>query len=79
MTERDGCGAPHRDRGMRMTRQKWYAEHKCRHAHCPKECENPQPFMLTGELVCGRCAIMFGEVTKMIPCTHETCGKGGHK
>jgi hypothetical protein len=48
--------------------EEWYAEHGVYHAHCPDGCEHPQPFILDGKLVCGRCAIKFGEVVEMEPC-----------
>jgi hypothetical protein len=55
--------------------QVWYRLHGCDHAHCPNECEHPQPFLLPdGRMVCGRCAILDGQFVEMIPCTPETCG-----
>lgn len=54
--------------------QDWYGRHRCDHAHCPRECEHPQPFMLAdGRLVCGLCAIIGGELIEMVPCTPEVC------
>ena len=51
----------------------WCRERNVTHAHCPHECEHPQPFMLDGKLVCGRCAIVCGEIVEMVPCTPEDC------
>ena len=57
-----------------MTKAEWYAKHGCRHAHCPHECEHPQPFVDDdGVLLCGRCWFKTGERTKMIPCAVGIC------
>lgn len=56
-----------------MTKQEWYAKHNCQHAHCPDECEHPQPFLDGDEMLCGRCWHLFGERSLMIPCTPEVC------
>jgi hypothetical protein len=57
-----------------QTTSEWYERHGCSHAHCPNECEHPQPFMLDdGRVVCGRCAILDQELVDMLPCTPETC------
>lgn len=56
-----------------MTKREWYEKHGCTHAHCPHECEHPQPLLDGDELLCGRCLILCGERSAMIPCTPETC------
>ena len=56
-----------------MTVADWYARHGCDHAHCPHECEHPQPFMDGERLVCGRCANVEHIETEMVPCTPEIC------
>jgi hypothetical protein len=53
----------------------WCRDHECQHGHCPLGCEHPQPFATDGRLVCGRCAIVDGVFTDMIPCTPEVCGE----
>ncbi len=55
------------------TREEWYRANDCSHAHCPFECEHPQPFVDEEELLCGRCWFKFGERTIMIPCIPEIC------
>jgi len=58
-----------------MTYSEWCKAHGCDHAHCPYDCEHPQPFCLDdGRLVCGRCAIIDHEIVEMVPCTPEHCG-----
>jgi hypothetical protein len=59
-----------------VTPEDWYRDNGCDHAHCPYLCEHPQPFVADGVLVCGRCAVKYGELNPMIPCTPETCGEG---
>jgi len=57
-----------------MTYSDWCKERDCDHAHCPYECEHPQPFVLDdGRLVCGRCAFMDKELVEMLPCVPEVC------
>lgn len=57
-----------------MTYSEWCAERGCEHAHCPMECEHPQPFVdAVGRLLCGRCVHIEDRETEMIPCTPETC------
>lgn len=51
----------------------WYAAHGCTHAHCPTGHDKPQPFLLDGVLLCGRCAVLEGVRSEMIPCTPEVC------
>lgn len=54
--------------------ERWYEDNGCHHAHCPRDCEHPQPLLLDdGRLVCGRCALLDTELVEMIPCTPETC------
>lgn len=59
-----------------QTYNRWCAQRGVTHAHCPYECEHPQPFVLDGVLVCGRCAFVDDTITPMVPCTPETCGDG---
>jgi len=59
---------------MSVTYSEWCLQHDCDHAHCPYDCEHPQPFVLDdGRLVCGRCAIIDHEIVEMVPCTPATC------
>lgn len=59
---------------MPETYQGWCAALGVTHAHCPWDCEHPQPFCLQpGQLVCGRCWHVAGERTEMVPCTPEVC------
>ena len=51
----------------------WYKDRGVLHAHCPHGCDKPQPFLLDGKMICGRCAIMDKEIVEMIPCTPEVC------
>jgi hypothetical protein len=60
-----------------LTEQEWNAKHGCTHAHCPCGCEHPQPFMADGVLICGRCAIKFGERCVMVPCVPPGCLEHG--
>ncbi len=56
------------------SRAEWYQAHGCDHAHCPNECDHPQPFLLPdGRFVCGRCAIIDHEIVEMSPCTPGAC------
>lgn len=43
------------------------------HAHCPYDCEHPQPFEDFGVAVCGACWFINKELTPMVLCTPETC------
>lgn len=52
---------------------RWCQERGCTHAHCPHDCEHPQPFMHEGKLVCGRCLIVCKVVTEMVPCVPGIC------
>jgi hypothetical protein len=54
--------------------RRWLAAHSCDHAHCPEGCEKPQPRMIDGgRLVCGRCLVIEGRISEMIPCVPEIC------
>lgn len=51
----------------------WCKINYCDHGHCPEECEKPQPIYLwNGLFVCRKC-LLYGIISKMIPCTPETC------
>jgi hypothetical protein len=56
-----------------QTKREWYERHDCTHAHCPHDCEHPQPILDGAELLCLRCLTFEGRRTPMIPCTSETC------
>lgn len=59
---------------QRLTYREWCQQHNCTHAHCPNECEHPQPFSIGDKLYCGRCAIRDKTgLIEMIPCTPEVC------
>lgn len=52
----------------------WCAAHDCSHAHCPYDCEHPQPYIdEDGTLLCGRCFWEADEHVVMEPCNKETC------
>jgi hypothetical protein len=52
----------------------WNAANDCNHGHCPLNCEHPQPILLAGgRFVCGRCLILDGLVTEMVPCRPAIC------
>jgi hypothetical protein len=56
-----------------LTPTEWYRQHGCTHAHCPHDCEHPQPFMLDGKFVCGRCACINHLRVEMVPCQPDIC------
>jgi hypothetical protein len=59
-------------------KEEWYKQHNCTHAHCPYECEHPQPFIcseLPIELACGKCWWDTKTIVKMIPCIPESCNE----
>jgi hypothetical protein len=56
-----------------MNYGEWCLLTGCKHGHCPYDCEHPQPFILDGRLLCGRCAAKDDELIDMIPCTLEDC------
>lgn len=65
-----------------MTTRDWYAAHETDHAHCQENCWHPQPFIgaraetpAVEELFCGRCWVVDGRLSVMIPCTPETCAE----
>lgn len=58
---------------MSLATTSWYEQHDCTHAHCPDGCEHPQPILIDGRMLCGRCLIRFGEEVEVIPCTPEHC------
>jgi len=51
----------------------WYKEHNCDHAHCPRDCEKPQPSLIGNRLLCMKCYILEGIESEMAPCTPATC------
>lgn len=53
--------------------QAWYASNGCDHAHCPVGCDKPQPRTVSGVLVCGKCLVINGVWSEMIPCTPAAC------
>jgi hypothetical protein len=55
------------------TTAKWYTAHNCTHAHCPHDCEHPQPQLDGDDLLCGRCLVIERRRTPMLPCTPEVC------
>ena len=53
----------------------WCRANDCTHAHCPRECEKPQPIIDDqGVAICGRCWCVDGERVPVEPCRPETCG-----
>lgn len=57
-----------------MSYRAWRKAHGVQHAHCPLDCEHPQPFVaFTGDLLCGRCFFIEKKITKMVPCTPDIC------
>jgi hypothetical protein len=60
-----------------MTYQQWCRWEGVMHAHCPCECEHPQPFVSDGVLYCGRCAAIERRETRMVPCTPDICEQLG--
>jgi hypothetical protein len=57
---------------------RWCERHGCDHGHCGRfACDKPQPLEHDGELICGRCAVLSGLVSVMIPCTPEVCREEG--
>jgi len=63
-----------------LTAREWYLLQGCTHAHCPYDCEHPQPVFgvieeaLDGEwsLFCGRC-LLSDLLTHMVPCVPGSC------
>lgn len=57
-----------------LTYGEWCKEKGVAHAHCPYDCEHPQPFIaMDGSLLCGRCWYKHQLITHMIPCTPDVC------
>ncbi len=52
---------------------RWLARRGATHAHCPHECEHPQPYIYKGVLVCGVCHLHRGVISKMEPCVPGVC------
>lgn len=61
--------------GGRSTYIGWCVARGCSHAHCPHDCESPQPFVDGERLLCGRCWHLEGIETEMVPCTPEMCAE----
>lgn len=53
--------------------EQWCVDRGADHAHCPLDCEHPQPILTVDGLICGRCAVIDGVVTLMEPCLPNTC------
>jgi hypothetical protein len=52
----------------------WCAALAVTHAHCPYDCEHPQPFIARpGLLLCGRCWFLAKTATEMQPCSPAIC------
>lgn len=55
------------------TYPEWCVANDCSHAHCPYDCEHPQPFIMNGKLICGRCYFKDDDIVEMKPCSPENC------
>ena len=54
---------------MGLNYRQWCEERGVSHAHCPYDCEHPQPFVApNGKLYCGRCWVAAEMITEMVPC-----------
>jgi hypothetical protein len=56
----------------------WCRLYGVNHAHCPRGCEHPQPFILNegdgpSPLLCGRCWFVDGVRSEMVPCYPSVC------
>ena len=51
-----------------MTYQEWLHVYGVSHAHCPRDCEHPQPFVWATILWCGRCYFVKHLLTQCVPC-----------
>lgn len=52
----------------------WYTARGCTHVHCPEGCEHPQERLLEdGRMVCGRCLVVEGKITEVLPCVPGVC------
>jgi hypothetical protein len=49
-----------------LTYAEWCREHGCSHGHCPTACEHPQPVMVDGRPVCGRCLAYEGVLRDVV-------------
>ena len=58
-----------------LARRVWYAAVGVTHAHCPDDCEHPQPFLLNGTMYCGRCWFVYKQLNPMIPCRPSACAE----
>lgn len=56
-----------------MTTVEWYKANACTHAHCPMDCEHPQPFMDGVDLICCRCCVYEDRRSVMVPCGPAMC------
>ena len=65
---------PRKELTFMEQRGMWEKRFGVTHAHCPEECEHPQPFFTDdGRFVCGVCAIMHKKLSPIVPCTPATC------
>ena len=56
-----------------MTYREWCRARSVTHAHCPCDCDHPQPFVTAaGSLLCGACWVEGLQCT-MKPCTPDIC------
>lgn len=56
------------------TYAEWCKSKGVSHAHCPLDCDHPQPFpTMDGRLLCGSCWHVHDIVTEMLPCTPGVC------
>jgi hypothetical protein len=56
-----------------LTYAEWCKRHGCTHGHCVADCPKPQPVMVDGRPVCGRCLAYEGVLRDVVPCTPEVC------
>jgi len=58
-----------------MSEEEWYQQNGCEHAHCPYDCDHPQPIMDGEKLICASClhASQGKAFVEMIPCTPDVC------
>jgi hypothetical protein len=44
------------------------------HYHCPRGCENPQPYLMgDGRRICQKCLYDVDELVEVVLCDPETC------
>lgn len=54
--------------------KQWYEDHNCAHVHCPLRCEHPQEILTDdGRMLCGRCWVINGVMTEVLPCVKGVC------